>query len=152
MKKSNIHSTGGNRKINPNWFTNKVHMKDISSVIGTEGQNIYHVYFENGAKTKLHLHNGNQILIATKGNGELVTFKKYGSKRTNFAIKQTSRVTLREGDVVHIPKNTLHTHGSVDKRKTFSHIAINLLQPGTSDYKTIWYESDFRKSVGTIVK
>lgn len=152
MKKSNIHSPGGGRKINPDWFTNSVHMKDISSVIGTREQNIYHVYFENGAKTKLHLHNGNQILIATKGRGELVMFKKYGTKRTNFTIKQTSRVTLREGDVVHIPKNTLHTHGSADKRRTFSHIAINLLHPGKFDYKTVWYESDFRRSAGAIVK
>jgi len=152
MKKSNIYSSGGRRKINPDWFTNKVHMKDISSVIGTQGQNIYHVYFENGAKTKLHMHDGNQILIATKGKGELVLFKKYGSKMTNFAIKQTSRVALREGDVVHIPKNTLHTHGSADKKKSFSHIAINLVQPGKSDYKTTWYESDFERSAGSIVK
>lgn len=151
MKKSNIHLSGKRRKINPNWFTSKVYMKDVSSVIGTK-ENIYHVYFENGAKTKLHMHNGNQILIVTRGRGELVMFQKYGTAKTHFTIRPTSRISLTEGDVVHIPKNTLHTHGSADKRRTFSHIAINLISPGTSEYKTTWYESDFRRLAGTIVK
>jgi len=151
MKKSNIYSSGDRRKINPDWFTDKVHMKDVSSKIKSPDQGIYHVYFDNGAKTKVHSHNGNQVLIATKGKGSLEIFKKYGVKKTNFKIKRIEKISLNEGDVVHIPAKTLHTHGSIDKRKTFSHIAINILPKKNSEYKTTWYESDFRSKVTTIV-
>ncbi|MGQ0771859.1 MAG: cupin domain-containing protein [Nitrososphaerota archaeon] len=151
MKKSNIHVAGNRRKINPNWFTNRVHMKEISSTIQSKEQNIYHVYFEKGAKTKLHTHNGNQILIVTKGNGSLDLFKKFGKSKTIFKIKKASTTRLGSGDVVYIPKNTLHTHGSINPRQTFSHIAINMLPRKNLQYKTIWYESDFKSMVAGIV-
>lgn len=146
MEKSNIYSKGEKRKINPNWFTNKVHMKDISSKIKSKEQDIYHVYFENGAKTKMHAHNGNQILIVTKGTGSLETFRKYGTKKTEFKIKKMEKISLKEGDVAYISSNTLHTHGSTSK-KMFSHIAINILPSKNSVYKTEWYESDFKSKV-----
>jgi quercetin dioxygenase-like cupin family protein len=146
MKKSNIYSSGDKRKINPDWFTDKVHMKDISSKIKSKEHDIYHVYFENGAKTKMHLHNGNQILIVTNGMGDLELFRKQGTKNTEFKIKRTEKISLKEGDIVYIPSNTLHTHGS-SKKKTFSHIAINILPSKNSEYKTTWYESDFKTKV-----
>jgi quercetin dioxygenase-like cupin family protein len=146
MEKSNIYSSGDKRKINPDWFTDKVHMKDISSKIKSKEQDIYHVYFENGAKTKMHLHNGNQVLIVTKGIGSLEIFQKYGTSKENFKIKRTQRIQLKEGDIVHIPSNTLHTHGSTNK-KIFSHIAINILPSKNSEYKTTWYESNFKTNV-----
>ena len=150
MKKSNIYSPGDKRKINPDWFTNKVHMKDITSKVKSTEQDIYHVYFENGAKTKMHLHNGNQILIVTKGIGSLEIFKKLGISKTNFKIKKAEKIALKEGDIVHIPSNTLHTHGSTNK-KTFSHIAINIFPNRNSEYKTTWYESDFKTEVTQII-
>ncbi|MBM2819709.1 MAG: Cupin 2 conserved barrel domain protein [Nitrosarchaeum sp.] len=151
MKKSNIYSAGDKRKINSEWFTNKVHMKDVSSKIKSKEQDIYHVYFQDGAKTKLHLHNGNQILIVTKGIGSLEIFRKYGVRKTNFKIKRIEKISLKEGDTVYIPSNTLHTHGSIDKKKIFSHIAINLHQSRNLEYQTIWYESDFKTDVTKIV-
>lgn len=151
MKKSNIYSRGDIRKINPDWFTEKVHMKDISSKIKSKDQGIYHVYFHNGAKTKIHSHNGNQVLIATKGKGRLEIFKKFGTKKINFKIKNVKRISLNEGDVVHIPAKVLHSHGSIDKTNTFSHIAINIFPKKNSEYKTIWYESDFKSKVTIII-
>ena len=151
MKKSNIYSSGNQRKINPDWFTGKVHMKDISAVIKSKEQEIYHVYFHNGAKTKLHNHNGNQVLVVTKGVGSLEIFRKYGTSKTNFKIKRTKKISLKEGDTVYIPAKTLHTHGSTDKKRKFSHIAINILPKKNSEYKTTWYESDFKSSVTSIV-
>jgi len=151
MEKTNIYSKGNKRKINPNWFTNKVHMKEISSKIKSKEQDIYHVYFQGGAKTKLHLHNGNQILIATKGVGNLEIFKKLSTKKTIFKIKRIEKIPLKEGDIVHIPSNTLHTHGSTDKKKIFSHIAINIHPVRNPEYKTIWYESDFKTNVTEII-
>lgn len=151
MKKSNVYSSGDQRKINPDWFTGKVHMKDISSKIKSKEQGIYHVYFQNGSKTKLHYHSGNQILIATRGSGSLEIFKKVGANKINFKIKRTEKLTLNEGDTVYIPAKTLHTHGSINKKKTFSHIAINILPTKNSEYKTFWFESDFKSSVTKLI-
>ena len=151
MKKSNIYSPGDQRPINLDWFTGRVHMKDISSKINSKQQGIYHVYFHNGAKTKLHFHSGNQILIATKGTGSLEIFRRYGINKKQFRIKRTKKINLKEGDTVFIPAKTLHTHGSVNKKKIFSHIAINLLPPKNSEYKTTWYESDFKSNVSNLV-
>ena len=151
MKKSNIYSSGDQRKINPEWFTQKVHMKVLSDKIKSKDQDIYHVYFHNGAKTKIHAHNGNQVLIATKGNGILEIFKKIGTKKTNFKIKKIEKINLNEGDIVHIPAKVLHTHGSIKVKKTFSHIAINILPRKNSQYKTTWYESDFKTIVTKII-
>jgi len=151
MKKSNIFGTSDKRKVNPDWFTNKTWMKVLSDKIKSKDQDIYHVHFQNGSKTKLHLHNGNQVLIVTKGKGSLEIFRKYGSSKSNFKIKKIQKIALNEGDVVHIPTQTLHTHGSTDKKKTFSHIAINILPRKNAVYKTIWYESDFKAKVSKIV-
>lgn len=151
MKKSNIFSPGDQRKINPDWFTGKVHMKDVSSKIKSKQQGIFHVYFHNGAKTKLHSHNGNQILVATKGEGSLEIFRKYGTRKTKFKIKRTEKINLKEGDTVFIPSKTFHTHGSSNKKKTFSHIAFNILPSKNAEYKTTWYESDFKSTVSKIV-
>ena len=149
MKKSNIFGSTDKRDVNPNWFTNKTWMKVLSDKIKSE-QDIYHVHFENGSKTKLHWHNGNQILIGTKGKGSLETFQRYGSSKTSFTIKRKERISLGEGDIVHIPAKTLHAHGSIGK-KTFSHIAINILPKKNSIYKTTWYESDFKTKVSEII-
>lgn len=151
MKKTNIHGTGDKRKVNPNWFTGKTWMKVLSEKIKSKEQDIYHVHFEKGSRTKLHLHDGNQILITTKGKGSLEMFKRYGSSKSNFKIKKTQKITLNEGDIVYIPADTLHTHGSIDKKKTFSHIAINILSKKNAAYKTTWYESDYKTQVSEII-
>lgn len=147
MKKSNIFSPGDKRNVSPDWFTGKVWMKDISDKIKSKEQKIFHVNFEKGARTKLHEHNGSQILIATKGNGSLVMYKKLGRKTENFRIKKIESIPLREGDVVYIPANKLHTHGSIDQKRSFSHIAINIFPRKNSEYITRWYESDFKTKV-----
>ncbi len=141
---------------------------EITSIDGDEGAKIkqyFHPHntlnginysiaqftLESGKKSKLHIHNGNQVLIATKGKGSLEIFRRYGSNRIDFKIKRTEKITLNEGDIVHIPSKTLHTHGSINKKKTFSHIAINILPKKNAVYKTIWYESDFKTKVSEII-
>ena len=66
MKKSNIYGSGDQRKVNPEWFTNKTWMKVLSNKIKSKDQDIYHVHFEKGSRTKMHQHNGNQVLIGVK--------------------------------------------------------------------------------------
>ena len=127
MNKSNINGHADKRKVNPEWFTDKTWMKVLSEKIKSKDQDIYHGHFENGSRTKLHFHNGNHVLMAVKGKGSLELFKKFGSKKTEFKIKRIERISLNEGDIVHIPAKTFHTHGSINKNKEFSHIAINIL-------------------------
>ncbi len=147
MKKSNIFGTSDKRSVNPDWFTGKVWMKALSGRIGSKGQDIYHVHFRNGARTKIHSHNGPQLLIAVNGRGSLDTYRRYGTKESEFGIKKTGTVRLNRGDVVHIPPGSLHTHGSVSRDAEFSHIAINTLPPGKPGYETDWFESDFETRV-----
>jgi quercetin dioxygenase-like cupin family protein len=151
LKKTNIFGTGDKRKVDPRWFTNKTWMKVLSEKIKSKEQDIYNVHFENGSRTKLHAHNGNQVLIVISGKGSLEIFRRYGLSKTNFKIKKTEKIILNEGDIVHIPAQTFHTHGSIDKKKTFSHIAINILPKKNYTYKTKWYESDFKTKVSEII-
>ena len=151
MKKSNINGSTDKREVNPEWFTGKTWMKVLSDKIQTKDQDIYHVHFEKGSRTKLHFHNGNQVLMAVKGKGSLEIFKKCGSKKTDFKIKKIEKIILNEGDIVHIPAKTLHTHGSTDRKKEFSHIAINILAKKNSMYKTTWFESNFKNNVTNII-
>ena len=151
MNKSNINGSTDKRNVNPEWFTGKTWMKVLSEKIKSKDQDIYHVHFEKGSKTKLHFHNGNQVLVAIKGKGSLEIFKKYGTNKSEFKIKRTERINLNQGDIVHIPAKILHTHGSIDRKKEFSHIAINILPKKNSTYKTTWYESDFKNKVTKII-
>ena len=151
MNKSNINGSTEKREVNPEWFTGKTWMKVLSEKIESKDQDIYHVHFEKGSKTKLHFHNGNQVLMAINGKGSLEIFKKYGANKSEFKIKRTQRISLNQGDIVHIPAKTLHTHEYNDKKKEFSHIAINILPKKNSTYKTTWYESDFKNKVTKII-
>ena len=88
IKKSNINGSTDRREVNPEWFTGKTWMKVLSDKIKSKDQDIYHVHFEKGSKTKLHFHNGNQVLMAVKGKGSLEIFKKYGTSKSEFKIKK----------------------------------------------------------------
>ena len=151
MKKTNIEGTKDRRNVNPDWFTSKTWMKILSEKINLPNHDMYHVHFEIGSRTKLHHHNGDQILIGVKGNGSLEMFRRYGKNKTDFRIKRTDKININKGDIVYIPAKALHTHGSVRKDKEFSHIAINVLPKKNATYKTEWYESDFKTKVTEIV-
>ena len=141
MKKSNIFGSDAQREVNPAWFTGRVWMKVLSNGLGSTKQDMYHVHFEKGARTKLHRHNGSQILIVTEGRGSLVMYESDDTESDSFQIRETETISLSTGDVVHIPQNALHTHGSIDPASTFSHIAVNNLPCGVGEYTTMWYES-----------
>ena len=152
MQKSNINAElKKTPKAKSNYFTGKVVAKDVSAIIKPEEEKIYHVTFQNGARTKLHYHNAGQTLIITKGTGSLALYKKSGSGKKKFKITMKQKITLKKDDVVYIPKNILHTHGAI-KKNTFSHIAINSYPRKNIEPKTIWYESDFKKNVTAMLK
>lgn len=146
MKKDNIFSKKGKGNAKSKYFTGKVSMKEVSRVIKPREQKIYHVTFY-GSKTKLHQHSGGQILIVTKGRGILSRYKKTSKSK----IKKTQQTKLGAGDIVYIPANQLHTHGAIDHRTQFSHIALNSYHKNKAP-KTTWYESDFKSVITKTIR
>ena len=126
-------------------------MQEFTSIVNSKEQKIFHVSFKNGARTKIHHHNGGQILIVTKGKGSLQKYSKSGNNKSKFQIKKTDKINLLVGDIVYIPGKKLHTHGSIDKKRVFSHIAINANPSISKSAKTTWYESDFKNKVTKIL-
>lgn len=57
------------------------------------------VYFEPGARSNWHTHPAGQILIITDGIGY-------------HQIKGEARQTIKKGDVIKCPPNTMHWHGA----------------------------------------
>ena len=151
MKKFSIYDKSRQLKVNPDYFTGKVVLKEISNIVKSKEQKIYHVTFKNGARTKVHNHSGGQILIVTSGRGSLELFSKSGKNKSKFHIKKTKKTNLYKGDIVYIAAKKLHTHGSIDKNKVFSHIAINSKPSINKEVKTVWYESDFKTKVTKII-
>ena len=78
------------------YFTGPVTLREISRITKPTEHDIYNVMFKKSARTKLHFHNGNQVLMAVKGKGSLEIFKKFGSKKTEFKIKRIERISLNE--------------------------------------------------------
>jgi quercetin dioxygenase-like cupin family protein len=134
------------------YFTGNVILHDISHIIKTLEQKIYHVTFQKGAKTKLHYHEAGQTLIVTEGSGVLVIYKKTkGTVKTGLKIRQISTTSLKKGDVIYIPKHTLHVHGAANQKQKFSHIAINSHTSAGLEAKTIWFDSDLRTFANNIL-
>jgi len=151
MKKENFYSKNKFMKINSNYFTGSASIKELSKTIKSKSNKIYYVSFKNGSRTKIHHHTGNQILIGVKGKGDLILYKKIGNGKSKFKIKIEQKISLKDGDVVHIPAKKLHSHGSTRKNLIFSHIAINAFPAPNHEPKTVWFESDFKKTVMKIL-
>jgi quercetin dioxygenase-like cupin family protein len=124
------------------YFIGDAWLNDISDKLQVKGEKVYLANFNNGARTKVHYHQGGQILVVTKGKGTLIIYKKANIKKEIVKIEKLSRTNLNEGDVVFIQKNTLHWHGALSG-KNFAHIAFNIFTEKGKEVQTIWYESDF---------
>lgn len=146
MKKDNISIIRADKNLilqKRKYFLGNVILHDISRIIKSSEQKIYFVTFQKGSKTKLHYHEAGQTLIVTEGIGMLVMYKKItGNLKKDLKIRQISKITLKKGDVVYIPKYTLHVHGSASQKQKFSHIAINSYTAAGAEAKTMWFDSD----------
>ena len=124
------------------YFVGDAWLNDISNNLKIKGEKVYLANFNNGARTKVHYHQGGQILVVTKGKGMLVIYKKTSIKKATVKIQKLSQTNLEEGDVAFIPKNVLHWHGAM-KGKNLVHIAFNIFTEKAKEAQTIWYDSDF---------
>ncbi len=128
-----------------NYFLGRVDLHEISDKIGSRDQKIYFVKFKNGARTKLHYHEGGQVLVVTAGSGLLVLFKKKSTSGGRTSIRLHTKVMLWKGDVAYIPKNTLHWHGAA-RGKNLDHVAFNGFSSKGKEARTIWYDSDLKSN------
>jgi len=124
------------------YFVGDAWLNDISDNLKIKGEKVYLANFNNGARTKVHYHQGGQILVVTKGTGILVIYKKTSIKKETVKIQKLSQTNLEVGDVAFIPKNVLHWHGAL-KGKNLVHIAFNIFTEEAKEAQTIWYDSDF---------
>ncbi len=63
MKKYSIHDKTKQLKVNPDYFTGKVILKEISSIVKSKEQKIYHVTFKKGGVLNLG-RQGNTVYLA----------------------------------------------------------------------------------------
>lgn len=148
MKAVNYTKDGQPRTdVSKEYFIGEPTLEDLTEILELNESKIYHVSFPEGAKTKLHYHQGGQLLIVTKGSGSLVIFKKIDGDESKFRIEESQVIELKENSIQYIPAKVLHTHGS-DGKSVISHIAINYMSSEeVNDADTIWYESDFKHQV-----
>jgi quercetin dioxygenase-like cupin family protein len=108
-------------------FTGDFIIKNVLDINDSHEQEMYHVTFKNGCRTRPHIHASDQVLIATEGNGIVVFAKRImidpdDITKTEIEIEKT--VLIEKGDVICIPAFILHWHGCRNKNEDFTHIAI----------------------------
>ena len=98
-------SPGGEEK-----FTGSVWVSTLAPAQADQGLSIYLVLFAPGARTRWHLHPGEQILYVLAGSGRL-------------ARESGQVLNINPGDTVHISPGEKHWHGATPGG-FMSHIAI----------------------------
>jgi quercetin dioxygenase-like cupin family protein len=135
LQRENIHNAK-EIKVNENYFTGNVIIREILGQTNSAEQEMYHVTFQNGALTTLHYHESDQILIATKGKGVVGLIN--GTGVTKFEINNDDMMFFEsEGDTICIPANKLHFHGAIRGQENFSHIAIRKMYKANGTAETV---------------
>lgn len=133
MHKGNVRDTAADNSM-LRYFIGSVEIKKLVTDADSKEVETFLVTFANGARTKLHYHETDQILIATKGNGTVVLQSKVVMEGDNVAKVSMDHVhIMNEGDYVCVPAYVWHWHGAI-KREDFEHLQIK--KPG----KTTWLE------------
>jgi quercetin dioxygenase-like cupin family protein len=177
LDKKNIYATDEKQPAGeqPNFYANKFignfEIRRIFNESDSKEQEMYHVTFKDGAMTKIHTHESEQILIATTttssldspsdmGRGFVVLIEKDGNTAAaaaaatagddnpQFSISKTIFLD-KIGDTVCIPPNVLHCHGSTQEGLDFSHIAIRRSTlDNKQQAKSLWeYDTEAMKKV-----
>lgn len=125
MKQAPIDTVFGQGQINPysEFFTGQTYLTRLSPNDDVWHSSIANVTFEPGARTHWHKHSGGQILLVLAGEGR---YQERGKK---------SQV-IKKGDVVRIPPDVEHWHGSAPT-SWMTHISIETNLPNN---QTTWLE------------
>ncbi len=112
-------------------FVGEVKLYNASKHLDSKELKTFFVTFFDGARTKLHYHDTEQILIAYEGVGRVTVMT--GIEESNDEKKEQIDKVISNGQCVLIPHGKIHWHGAKEDEKKFSHIAI--LKAGGS---TVW--------------
>jgi quercetin dioxygenase-like cupin family protein len=114
----------------------KVTMNKVSDRFAAKDQKrelkAYYVTFHDGARTRLHYHESDQILIATEGGGtgfveilKRIEETPDGGSSNKYSFEIEDFTEFKDGESVIIPAGKIHWHGAKKGSKDkFSHIAI----------------------------
>lgn len=121
----NLEQPFAQGEINPygKFFTGTTYLNMLVTKDDVWNSSIGNVTFEPNARTNWHSHSGGQILLVTAGKG---LYKEEG---------KPIRI-LQKGDVVQIPPDVKHWHGSYPN-EWFSHISVESNIPNNT---TTWLE------------
>lgn len=118
-----VFATGAKNDAFADYFTGQSYLNMLS----TQQIAIGNVTFEPGCRNHWHIHHadtgGGQMLLVTAGAGY---YQEWGKEK----------ISLKPGDVVHIPPNVKHWHGA-QETSWFQHLAIEV--PG-ENCQTQWLE------------
>lgn len=114
------------------YFEGNVEIKKMVTEAASKEVEAYLVTFSAGARTKLHYHETDQILIATRGKG-VVALQAKVEMHDGTAKVGMEEHALEEGGFVCVPAYVWHWHGA-QKGEDFAHIQVK--KPG----KTAWLE------------
>lgn len=134
LESVNFYSEG---KREEEYFVGKVFVNRVYDAEITKDLKVYFVTFYGSAKTRLHIHDSDQVLIASEGQGEvgiINRIKDGGIERSDDMMQVESKecVKLPAGQSVVIPAGKLHWHGADGTTEKFSHISI--LRSGKSEW------------------
>ncbi len=132
MHKGSIRSTAPDISM-LHYFVGSVEIKKLVTEAASKEVETYLVIFSDGARTKLHYHKTDQILIATKGKGTVVLQGKVTMEGNAARVSMDVVHAMEEGDYVCVPANVWHWHGAA-KGGDFAHLQIK--KPG----ETTWLE------------
>jgi len=101
-------------------FTGTAWVEALLKAQGPGGMRVYRVFFEPGARTHWHAHDGEQTLYVVEGRGRVSTSGGRGRE-------------IAPGDVVYIAPGEKHWHGA-GPRSAMIHLAV------TTGKETTWME------------
>ena len=91
-----------------------VFLNRLSENLSTDELKSYFIKFEKGSKSKIHIHDSDQIIIGMEGTGQIVTFSKIDSGK----LETSESLELKENESVLIPSGTPHWHGATENNSS----------------------------------
>lgn len=89
-----------------------IERQEIVSEQESKNFNASIIHFAPGARNKWHIHDCDQLLITTSGQGIIAT-------------EEEGELSMQEGDVAYIPAGQKHWHGAT-QNSSFVHITVTV--------------------------
>ena len=106
--------------------TGRIYLNRLSKNFSTDELKSYFIKFEKGSKSKVHIHDSDQIIVGMKGVGQIGIFSKINGQN-RFETKEF--LELKEYESVLIPYGTPHWHGA---RKNHESTQMSFMKNGNT--------------------